>query len=162
MKAATCEKYGPPEVLTIKEVDKPVPKADEMLIKVHASTVNAADCNIRGLTYIPPGLGLLAKLMLGFRKPKKSILGTVFAGGLREMLQMIGTSLAGGKKVKFGGGTGSDTRENMELLKNLIETGNLQPVPDRSFSLEEIAEAHRYVETGRKKGNVIITINTSL
>ena len=71
MKAAICDKYGPPEVLTIKEVDKPVPRADEMLIRVHASSVNAADCNIRGLTYIPPGLGLMARLMLGFRKPQK-------------------------------------------------------------------------------------------
>jgi NADPH:quinone reductase-like Zn-dependent oxidoreductase len=100
--------------------------------------------------------------MLGFRKPKKSIIGTVFAGGLRGMLQMIGTSLAGRKKVKFGGGTGSDTRENMDFLKKLLETDKLKPVVDRTFPLEEIAEAHRYVETGRKKGNVIITINTLL
>jgi len=84
MKAAICDKYGPPEVLTIKEVDKPVPRADEMLIRVHASSVNAADCNIRGLTYIPPGLGLMARLMLGFRKPQKSIIGSVFAGVIEE------------------------------------------------------------------------------
>jgi NADPH:quinone reductase-like Zn-dependent oxidoreductase len=79
MKAVVCEKYGPPEVLELKEKDKPVPKDYEVLVKVHASTVNAADCNVRGLTYIPPGLGFLAKSMLGFKKPKISVLGSVLA-----------------------------------------------------------------------------------
>jgi NADPH:quinone reductase-like Zn-dependent oxidoreductase len=59
MKAVICEKYGTPEVLKIRDVSKPVQKDNEILIKVFASTVNAADCNIRGLVYVPPGLGLL-------------------------------------------------------------------------------------------------------
>jgi len=80
MKAFICEKYGPPEVLQPKEVKKPVPKDNEVLIKVHATTVNAADCNVRGLSYIPTGLGFIAKMMLGFKKPKISIIGSVLAG----------------------------------------------------------------------------------
>ena len=326
MKAVVCEKYGPPEVLELKERDKPVPKDNEVLVKVHASTVNAADCNVRGLTYIPPGLGLVAKSMLGFKKPKISVPGSVLAGeieavgkevlsfkpgdkvygtgaemgayaeyacrpengaialkpetlsyeqaaaipygaltalyflrdkarvsngqkvlingasggvgvyavqlahyfgaevtgvcstgnldkvrslgadrvidytkedfartgelwdvifdmavgrtsfsrarkalrpkgyylavagGLKELLQMIRTSITGGKKVVFGGGTACETRENMIFLSELVEAKKLRPVLDRSFPLEQIADAHRYVESGHKKGNIAITV----
>jgi len=326
MKAVVCEKYGPPEVLELKEIDKPVPKDNEVLIKVQASTVNAADCNVRGLTYIPPGLGLVAKSMLGFKKPKIPVLGSVLAGeieavgrevlsfkpgdkvygtgeemgayaeyacrpengaiailpenlsyeqaatipygaltalyflrdkagvssmqkvlvngasggvgvyavqlaryfgaevtgvcstgnmdfvlslgadrvidytkedfartgehwdvifdmvvgktsfsrarkallpsgyylavagGLRDMLQMIRTSVTGGKKVVFGGGAACETRENMAFLSELLEAKKLRPVLDKSFPLEQIVDAHRYVESGNKKGNIAVTV----
>ena len=326
MKAVICEKYGPPEVLKLNEVDKPVPKDNEVLIKVYASSVNAADCNVRGLSYIPTGLGMIAKLMLGFKKPKKSIIGSVFAGvieeagkdvedfkqgdevygtcselgayaeymcrvekgsiaikpknvnfehaatipygaltalyflrdmakikngqkvlikgasggvgvyavqlshyfgaevtgvcsttniefvkslgadktidytiedftqndekwdiifdvvvgktsfsrykkslnpngyylavagGLSDMIQMVLTSITGGKKVIFGGGTAAEKKENILFLTELIETGKLKPVLDRTFPLDEIVEAHRYVEKGHKKGNVVISV----
>ncbi|PLX11165.1 MAG: NAD(P)-dependent alcohol dehydrogenase, partial [Marinilabiliales bacterium] len=85
MKAVICEKYGPPEVLTLKDLERPVPKDNEVVIKVHASSVNAADCNIRGLTYIPSGLGFLARLMLGYNKPKISVMGSIFAGIIEEV-----------------------------------------------------------------------------
>lgn len=326
MKAVICEKYGPPEVLKLIEVDKPIPKDNEVLIKVYASSVNAADCNVRGLTYIPNGLGLIARLMLGFNKPKINVIGSVFAGvieevgkdiktfktgdevfgtgpelgayaeyacrpekgaiakkpenisfeqaatipygaltalyflrdiakmksgqrilikgasggvgvyavqlahyfgaevtgvcsttnleiikslgadktidytkedfnqndkkwdiifdmvvgktsfsrykkslnpkgyylavagGMKDMLQMIWTSITGGKKVIFGGGTACEKKENLVFLKELIETGKMKPVLDRTFPLEKIVEAHKYVESGRKKGNIAISI----
>ena len=85
MRAVVCEKYGSPEVLKLKEVNKPTPKDNEVLIKAHATSVNAADCNVRGLVYIPTGLGLLAKLMLGFSKPRISIIGSVLAGVIEEV-----------------------------------------------------------------------------
>lgn len=327
MKAIICTQYGPPEVLQITEVEKPVPKENEVLIKIRATTVNAADCNARGLSYIPAGLGLLAKVMIGFNKPKKSILGSVLAGevesvgkavikfkpgdriygssdelgayaeyacrkeksalflipknltfeeaasipygaltalyflhnlaglkpgqtvlvkgasggvgvyaiqlakyfgaevtgvcstpniefvkslgadktidytktdytktgekwdiildvvvgktsfsknknaltkngkylaiagGLNDMLQMIRTSVAGGRKVYFGGGANCEKPENFNFLNQLLENGNIKPVIDSSFPLEKIVQAHRHVETGRKKGNVVITIH---
>lgn len=326
MKAVVCEKYGSPEVLHLVEVDKPVPKDNEVLVKVKATTVNAADCNARGLTYIPSGLGILARLMLGFNKPKKSILGSVLAGevestgkditqfkpgdriygsseelgayaeyacwteksllskipenlnyeeaasipygaltalyflkdlakiesgqkvlikgasggvgvyavqlaryfgahvtgvcstsntgfvkslgadhvidytqtdytqtgekwdiildvvvrktsfsknknsltpngiylaiagGLNDMLQMLWTSIRGGKKVYFGGGKDCEKIENFDFINQLLENGNLKPVIDKSFSFEQLGEAHRYVETGHKKGNVVIRV----
>ncbi len=325
MKAVICEKYGPPEVLKVEEFSQPVPKENEVLIKVYASSVNAADCNVRGLSQIPTGLGLIAKLMIGFRKPKISIMGSVYAGviektgknvkslkkgdevfgssaglgayaeylcrpetgaiaikpenisfeqaatipygaltalyflqkakiksgqkvlirgasggvgsyavqlshyfgasvtgvcstantefvkslgadrvidykkedftkigekwdiifdvvvrdtsfsrykkvlnrkgyylavagGLGDMIHSVLTSISGGKKVLFGGGTAVEKSENFVFLKELIETGKLKPVLDRTFSLDEIVEAHRYVENGHKKGNIAISV----
>jgi NADPH:quinone reductase-like Zn-dependent oxidoreductase len=326
MKAVICTKYGPPEVLQIKEVEKPAPKDKEIQIKVHATTVNAADCNVRGLVYIPTGLGLLAKLMLGFNKPKIQVIGSVLAGeitaigknvksfkpgdhvfgtgpelgayaeyacrpeegaiahkpqnisfeqaaavpygaltalyflrdiakiksgqkilikgasggvgvyavqlshyfgaevtgvcstanlefvkslgadkvidytredytqsnekwdiildivvgktsflrnkkslnpkgyyiavagGIYDLIQMILTSITGGKKVIFGGGTACERKENLIFIKELIEAGKLIPVVDRNFAFEQIIDAHKYVEAGHKKGNISISV----
>ena len=84
MKAVICTKYGPPEVLQIQEVAKPVPKDNEVLIKVHATTVTAADFRIRSFT-IPPSFWLPARLMLGITKPRKPILGTELAGEIESV-----------------------------------------------------------------------------
>jgi NADPH:quinone reductase-like Zn-dependent oxidoreductase len=326
MKAIICTKFGPPEVLQPADIVKPVPKDNEVLIKVHATTVNASDCNVRGFVFIPPGLGFIAKLMLGFKKPKINILGSAFAGeveaagknvklfkkgdqvfgtgpklgayaeymcrteagamaikpvnmsyeqaatipygaltalyflrdkakikkkqkvlirgasgsvgifavqlahyfgaevtgvcstanlelvkslgankvvdytredftqsseswdiifdvvvgknsfsrckkslnpkgfylavagGLKELMQMLLTSMTSGKKVIFGGGIACERKENLIFLKELIEAGKLKTVIDKSFSLEQIVEAHRYVDKGNKKGNVAIIV----
>ncbi|UCH92090.1 MAG: NAD(P)-dependent alcohol dehydrogenase, partial [Candidatus Aminicenantes bacterium] len=77
MKAIVCTKYGPPEVLQLRELEKPVPKDNEVLIKVHATTAHIGDTRIRGLRV--PG-GLLARLFLGFTKPKWAILGMELSG----------------------------------------------------------------------------------
>ncbi len=326
MKAYTCDQYGPPEVLKLKEVKKPEPGSNEVLIKVKATSVNAADCNTRGLTYIPKGLGFLAMLMLGINKPKIKIHGSVLAGeivktgtkvqqfkagdnvfgtgpelgaygeyairsasgaisvkpenisdeeaatvpygaltalyflrnvadlqkgqkvlvigasggvgsyavqlsryfgaevtgicstknmdfvrslgahhvidytredltqtgqkwdiildvvvkktsfkkykgclakngmylavagGINEMLQMVWTSMVGGKKVKFGGGEKCEIQANLDFLAKLLEEKNIKPVLDRTFAFSELVEAHRYAESGQKRGNIAVKI----
>jgi NADPH:quinone reductase-like Zn-dependent oxidoreductase len=85
MKAIVYTQYGPPDVLQLKEVEKPVPKDNEVLIRVYATSVTTGDCNARGFTFVPPGLGPLPRLMLGIRKPKRTILGVELAGEIEAV-----------------------------------------------------------------------------
>jgi NADPH:quinone reductase-like Zn-dependent oxidoreductase len=74
MRAVVHERYGSPEVLRIAEVERPVPGEDEVLVKVHASTVNRSDVELRNLAYP------FARFFTGIRRPKRTISGMEFAG----------------------------------------------------------------------------------
>jgi len=84
MKAVFCTKYGPPEVLKIREIEKPVPKDNEVLIMVRATTVAVADSRIRSFT-VPAVAWLPARLILGITKPRKPILGVELAGEIESV-----------------------------------------------------------------------------
>ncbi len=84
MKAMVCTKYGPPEVLQIGEVEKPVPKDNEVRIKIQATSATIYDCWVRSST-APTGFGLLNRIASGIRKPNQPILGTELAGEVESV-----------------------------------------------------------------------------
>ncbi len=322
MKAVVYTKYGPPDVLQLKEVEKPTPTDNEVLVKIHATSVHISDMRLRSFT-IPPLVRLPFRISVGFRGPRKEILGSELAGEIESvgkdvkrfkegdqvfgdtgaglgayaeyvclpekgtlatkpagmtyeeaaagpastlaalyylrrggiqsgqkvlingasgalgtaavqlakhfgaevtgvcstvnlemvksigadkvidytkedftkngqtydvildavgkssfsrckgslkkkgiyllsvptlaiLLQMLWTSMIGSKKAILG--VPKSSTEDLIFLKELIEAGKIKPVIDRRYPLEQIAEAHRYVDTGRKKGNVVITV----
>ncbi len=105
MKAIVYEKYGPPEVLQLKEVEKPSPKINEILVKVHATTVNAAVVNGRNGRHPDSKLFTFAlRLVYGVRKPRKPILGYEWAGEVESVGSRV-TLFKEGDKV-FGTTTG--------------------------------------------------------
>jgi len=302
MKAIVATKFGGPDVLQLREVQKPSPKDNEILIKVHATTVSAGDSRMRSLN-VPPLFWLPARLTLGFTKPKHPIYGMelagevetvgkevtrfkpgdqVFASTLTENFgahaeykclpekAMVAIKPANityeeaaafpiaattalrllrkgniqrGQKILIYGASGSvgtyaiqlakhfgadvtgvcstanlemvkslgadrvmdytkedfsarqerydvifdtvgkfpkseyskaltpngtyvtiarlDSKESIEnlfFIKELIEAGEIKAVIDRCYPLEQMVEAHRYVDTGHKRGNVVITV----
>jgi NADPH:quinone reductase-like Zn-dependent oxidoreductase len=326
MKAIVYEKYGPPEVLQLKEVEKPTPKDNEVLIKVYATTVSSGDARVRGGNSKSMPLWPISMMAIGLTKPKRTILGSTVAGEIEAVgkdvklfkesdqvfgstgidlgtyveylclpedgmvaikpgnmtyeeaaavpfgafaslfflrkgniqsrqkvlingasgalgtaavqlaksfgaevtgvcsttnielvkslgadkvfdytkedftksgeaydiiydtvgktsfsqcksslkqkgfylaavldlsliVQMLWTSMIGSKKVI--GGITSVKPEDLIFLRELIEAGKLKSVIDRSYPFEQIAEAHRYVDKGHKKGNVVITLEHS-
>jgi NADPH:quinone reductase-like Zn-dependent oxidoreductase len=84
MRAVVYEKYGSPDVLELREVAKPTPKDNEILVKIYATTVTAADFRARSFT-VPLAFWLPARIALGFRKPKKAILGVDLAGEIESV-----------------------------------------------------------------------------
>ncbi len=300
MKAALCNQYGPPDVLSLRSVDDPHPNNHEALVKVYATTVTQGDVQLRSFN-VPIPFWLPLRLMFGIRRPKRPILGMEIAGvveleakknptlkkgdrvfawlGLnfggyaeyacvdeKRLVRMPGNAtfeeaaalpvgsrtalsfmrkagIKTGQKILIYGASGSvgtfavqiakcfeaevtgvcsegnselvkspgaehvidykkedfrtldgsydvifdavgkapkallkrllnkkgiylDVKKenakeqsgDLEFIKDLMEKGKLRPVIDRIYSLDQIAEAHRYVECGHKKGNVAITI----
>ena len=302
MKAIVATKYGGPEVLQLKEVEKPTPKDNELVIKVHATTVTAGDFRMRSFT-VPPLFWIPARITLGLTKPKHPIYGMELAGEVEEVGKDVTRFKVGdqvfastltenfggyaeykcmpegamvaikpanityaeaaafpigattalrllrkgkiqrGQKVLIYGASGSvgtyaiqlakyfgadvtgvcstanlymvqalgadqvidytkedfssikerydlifdtvakfpkskyskilkpngtyvsmarlDTKENMDnliFIKERIEAGEIKAVIDRCYPLEQMVEAHRYVDAGHKQGNVVITV----
>src|SRR3990172_4573010 len=236
MRAVVHDRYGPPDVLRLEEVERPVPRDDEVLVKIHATTVNRTDTGFRSAEMF------LSRFFTGLRRPKRRILGMELAGEVEavgaavnefevgddvtavcntknlELVRSLGadevvdytqedftkngktydvifdavgkhsfrrcrrslkpggtysetdlgflwhvpllallTRLIGDKRVKLG--IARYTKKDVLFLKELIEAGKYRAVIDRSYPLEDVVEATRYVETEQKTGNVVLTVS---
>jgi len=129
MKAILYTNYGPPEVLQLKEIPKPVPKVNEVLIKIHATTVNRTDCGFR-----KPEYPLIIRLINGLFKPQRTILGSELAGVIETTGKDVktfnpGDAVFGLSTARFG--------THAEYIC-LPETGSIALKPD-NISFEEAA-----------------------
>jgi NADPH:quinone reductase-like Zn-dependent oxidoreductase len=130
MKAAVYTEYGPPEVLRIEEVEKPAPKPDEILIQVHAATVNRTDTGFRTAEYF------ISRMVTGLFKPRRTIGGSEFAGEVVEVGSEVKDFEVGDKVFGF-----EDVRSGAHA-EYMIEAanGSVAKMPE-GFSYQELAPA---------------------
>jgi NADPH:quinone reductase-like Zn-dependent oxidoreductase len=102
VKAAVCERYGPPEAVTIRDVPTPKPADGEVLIDAHATTVNSGDARMRAANF-PAGMAVPARLALGIRKLRKSVLGFYVAGRVATLGKDVTGFQAGDRVVASPG-----------------------------------------------------------
>lgn len=102
MRAYTCAKYGPPEVLELKEVPKPVPGDHEVLVRIRATTVTAGDWRVRSLE-VPRGFGLVSRLALGLTGPRQPVLGTELSGEIESIGRAVTRFQVGDQVFGFTG-----------------------------------------------------------
>jgi NADPH:quinone reductase-like Zn-dependent oxidoreductase len=131
MKAAVYEAYGPPDVVEIREIAKPTPKAGEVLIKMRATSVTSGDARMRAFD-IPPLFKIPGRFMLGWPKPKKPVLGFEFAGVVEAVGAAV-TKFKPGDEV-FGGHVGGAHAEY-----NCAPEGGAIALKPPNLSFEEAA-----------------------
>ncbi len=129
MKAIVYTKYGPPEVLQLEEVEKPAPKDDEVLIKIHATTVNRTDCGFR-----KPEYGFIVRLINGLFKPKRKILGSELAGEIEAVGRIVKAFKPGDRVFGLTSGKFGAQAEYISLP----EAGSIAAMP-ANMSYEEAA-----------------------
>lgn len=159
MKAITYTKYGPPEVLQLKEIEKPVPKENEVLIKVQATTVTATDCVFRR------GEPKFSRLFTGLTKPKNPVLGSEFAGQIEAVGSKV-KSFKPGDKV-FGTTPGAGSYQDFICL--VEEKATLAKMPSNKSFEEAIACCDGFLtalpflrDKGKiQKGNKVLIIGAS-
>lgn len=105
MRAIVCTKYGPPNVLQLRDVDKPSPRDNEVLVKVHATTVTSSDCIVRGFK-LPLAVWIPARIALGLRGPRKPILGVELAGEIEAIGGRVARFSVGDRVFAFTGRSG--------------------------------------------------------
>jgi len=152
MKAIVCEKYGSPDVLQLKEIEKPTPKDNEVLIKINATSVSAADYRIRGLN-VPTGFGIIMRLAMGFSGPRNPVLGAELAGVIESTGKDVKTYKVGDRVFALSGINAGAYAEYLCMKED--KTLTLMPA---TMSFQEAAVtlfgAHTALSFLRDKGNI--------
>ncbi len=175
MKAVICTKYGPPEVLHLKEVEKPKPRDNEVLIKIKATAVTASDCIIRGFNM--PGdhkfpikqiMGLMMRFYVGFTKPKNSILGLVLSGEIESAGKDIKQFIVGDSVIGFTGYSFGAYAEYKCMSEKESKLGCLAPKPNNmnheeaaSVSYGGILAIHYLRKMDIRKGQKVLIYGAS-
>jgi len=134
MKAVVCTRYGGPDVLRLTDADTPVPGDGQVLVKVHAVSLNASDWEmLRG----KPLYSRIATLL------QVLLIGPVIGGTGRKRIRLLA--------VRLG-------VQRLDPLVELIRAGKISTVIDRRFPLSQVPEALRYLGEGHAKGKVVVTV----
>jgi NADPH:quinone reductase-like Zn-dependent oxidoreductase len=131
MKAVVVERYGPPDVLRLVEVAKPIPRDNELLVRVRATTVNSGDARVRALR-VPRGVKLLSRLRLGLVRPRHPILGFELAGEIEAVGASV-TAYRPGERVVGSAGFAFGCHAEYRCLP---DEAAIAPIPE-SLGFEE-------------------------
>jgi len=188
MKAIRFDRYGPPEVLQLRDVDMPVVGDKDVLVRVRAASVNPLDWHfMRGSPYLVRMLAGLSRPRVGAARLGADMAGSVEAvgksvtefrlddevfgglddrGTLAEYLSIredaailpkpAGVTFEQAAAVVFF--LAHQTKEDLAVLRELLETGKITPVIDRAYPLSDAAAAISYLEQGHARGKIVITM----
>jgi len=136
LKAILHTQYGTPDLLQLREIDKPIPKDNKVLIAIHATTVSTGDCNVRNFTFVTKSMRPIAKLMFGIGKPwKERVLGTELAGEVEGIGKDVQKFKTGDRIVASTGMAGGGHAQ----YACLREKGAIAIKPDSLSWLEAVA-----------------------
>jgi NADPH:quinone reductase-like Zn-dependent oxidoreductase len=154
VKAVICTAYGSPDVLQLIELEKPIPKDGEVLIRIHATTVTRADCELRRFSF-PGWIWLPLRLWFGVLKPRVRVLGQEFAGQVEAVGKDV-TSFVPGDRVFGTTGIGLGAHAEYICLREHSDTGELAKIPANTTYAEAAAVPYGGCEALRflRKGNI--------
>jgi len=136
MRAIVCTDYGAPDVLQLRDVVKPVPKDNEVLVRIRATTVSAADCELRRFDFAP-WIWLPIRLAFGIRRPRQPVLGQELAGDVESVGKNV-RSLKKGDRVFAATGIGLRAYAEYICLRENPEGGAITTMP-ANLSYQEAA-----------------------
>ena len=136
MKAIICTNYGPPEVLQLRDLKKPVPKDNEVLIRIRATTVSTADCELRRFDF-PLWIWLPIRLWFGILRPRQPVLGQELAGDIESVGKDV-RSFKKGDRVFATTGIGLGAYAEYICLREKPQTGAIAMMPT-NLNYEEAA-----------------------
>ena len=163
MRAVVYRRYGGPEVVELADVPKPVPRDNEVLVRIHATTVTSGDWRVRTLC-VPTGLGLVARLAFGFTGPRQPIMGSEMAGTIEAVGKDVTRFRVGDEVFGFPGGSMGCHAQ----YRTMPEDGRLARKP-ANLSFEEAASLpfgastslHFLRKAGIRPGDKVLVIGAS-
>jgi NADPH:quinone reductase-like Zn-dependent oxidoreductase len=163
MRAIVCTDYGPPDVLQLRDVPKPVPKDDEVLVRIRATTASKADCELRRFDFAP-WIWLPMRLGTGVRRPRRKVLGQELAGDIESVGKDV-TSFAKGDRVFAATGIGLGAYAEYVCLRENPQTGAIATMP-ANLGYEEAAtvpygggEALKFLRKGNVQSGRRVLVN---